>query len=134
MDIPVIFEDEDLLVVNKPPGLVVDPADTVTEETLADILQKDFHIPLLRGGIVHRLDKDTSGILLVAKTQEVLENLQAQFKNRTVQKQYLALVHGQIEKGGKVEGSIGRNPKNREKFGVVLEGKEAVTEYEPIYN
>ena len=77
-----LYEDDYLLVVEKPAGLVVDPADTVKEETLADILIRDFKINLPRGGIVHRLDKDTSGILLVAKTQAALENLQFQFKDR----------------------------------------------------
>ncbi len=128
----VIFEDENLLLINKPPGLVVDPAATVKEPTLADILKTDFNISLFRGGIVHRLDKDTSGLLLVAKTQAALDNLQAQFKERKVKKEYLALVHGLVEKGGRVEAGIGRNPGNREKFTVLEEGKEAVTEYEPV--
>ena len=127
--INVIFEDDYLLVVNKPPGLVVDPALTVKEETLADILQRDFKIQLFRGGIVHRLDKDTSGIFLVAKTQNALENLQSQFKERKIKKEYLTLVHGVVDSAGKVEGSIGRNPGNREKFTVLgeEEGKEAIT-------
>ncbi|MBI2330498.1 RluA family pseudouridine synthase [Candidatus Daviesbacteria bacterium] len=128
----VLFEDDSLLVIDKPPGLVVDPAETVKEVTLADILQRDFNIQVPRGGIVHRLDKDTSGIILVAKTQHVLENLQRQFKERQIKKEYLALVHGEISKAGVVEGSIGRNPGNREKFIVLEDGKEAVTEYEPI--
>ncbi len=127
-----IYQDEDLLVIDKPPGLIVDPAETVKEETLADILQKDFHIKLFRGGIVHRLDKDTSGLILIAKTQPVLENLQSQFKERIIKKEYIALSHGSITEGGKVLGNIGRNPGNREKFIVLEEGKEAVTEYEPL--
>ena len=130
--IKVIFQDIDILILDKPPGLVVDPADTVKTTTLADILQKDFGINLPRGGIVHRLDKDTSGVILVAKTQEALENLQSQFKERKTKKEYLALVHGLLEKAGRVEGNIGRNPGNREKFTVLLgEGKEAITEYTP---
>ena len=84
--IKVIYQDDHLLAVDKPPHLVVDPADTVKEETLADILSSDFGIKLLRGGIVHRLDKETSGILLVAKTQQALENLQSQFKERKTKK------------------------------------------------
>ncbi len=131
-NIEVIYQDDDLLVLNKPPNLVVDPADTVKEETLADILIRDFNIKLFRGGIVHRLDKDTSGIILVGKTQEALENLQSQFKERKTKKEYLALVHGKVEQKGVVEGDIGRNPGNREKFIVLEGGKEAVTEYEPI--
>ncbi|EKD84984.1 MAG: hypothetical protein ACD_38C00119G0010 [uncultured bacterium] len=127
-----LYEDDYLLVVEKPAGLVVDPADTVKEETLADILIRDFKINLPRGGIVHRLDKDTSGILLVAKTQAALENLQFQFKDRKTKKEYLALVHGIVALAGVVEGNIGRNPGDREKFTVLAEGKEAVTEYEPV--
>ncbi|MCL4366177.1 RluA family pseudouridine synthase [Patescibacteria group bacterium] len=127
----IIYQDDCLLVLDKPPGLVVDPADSVKEETLADILVRDFNIKLFRGGIVHRLDKDTSGIILVAKTQEALDNLQNQFKERDIKKEYLALVHGLIEEKGEVVGSIGRNPGNREKFTVLEGGKEAVTEYEP---
>ncbi|MCR4306026.1 MAG: RluA family pseudouridine synthase, partial [Candidatus Daviesbacteria bacterium] len=129
-----IYEDGNLLVLDKPPGLVVDPAETVKEETLADILQKEFKIKLPRGGIVHRLDKDTSGVILVAKTAEALENLQKQFQERVVRKEYLALVHGEVPEGGTVEGSIGRNPGNREKFIVLPDGKEAVTGYEPVKN
>jgi len=132
--IKVIYEDSDLLVIDKPPGIVVDPADSVKEKTLADILQDQFKIKLLRGGIVHRLDKDTSGILLVGKTPAALEKLQAQFKERKVKKEYVALVHGVVEESGKVEASIGRNPGNREKFIVLEEGKEAVTEYVPQKN
>ena len=131
-DVKVIFEDDELLVVDKPAGLITDPAETVKEKTLVDILQEDFGIKLFRGGIVHRLDKDTSGILLVAKTQNTLENLQSQFKGRIIKKEYVALVHGLVAKGGKVEGSIGRNPENREKFMVLQAGKEAATEYEPL--
>ena len=81
------------------------------------------------------MDKDTSGLILVAKRSEVFENLQSQFKERTVSKQYLALVHGRVEKGGRVEAPIIRNPGDREKFVVVegsgIEGREAVTEYKP---
>lgn len=127
----VIFEDDSLLVLEKPPGLVVDNSETQSSGTLEDFLAQNGN-NLERHGIVHRLDKDTSGIILVAKTPEVLENLQGQFKARTVHKQYLALVHGHIMESGRVEGGIGRNPKNREKFSVVLDGKEAVTEYEPV--
>lgn len=132
MPLKVIFQDESFLAIDKPPGMVVDPADTVKEETLADILTRDFDIQLPRGGIVHRLDKDTSGVLLVAKTEEALSNLQAQFKERLTKKEYIALAHGNITESGKIEGSIGRNPENREKFTVLPEGKAAMTEYEPI--
>lgn len=130
--ISIIHQEDSFLVLNKPAGLVVDPNETTKEETLADILTRDFNIKLFRGGIVHRLDKDTSGIILVAKTQEALENLQSQFKERIIKKEYLALCHGVVTESGKIEGSIGRNPGNREKFIVLEDGREAVTEYEPI--
>lgn len=137
----VILQDDSILVLDKSAGLVVDRSNTQTEDTLEDILKKDFNIKLERGGIVHRLDKDTSGVILVAKTQQALENLQSQFKERKIKKEYLALVHGWSEQGGVVEGKIGRNPVKREKFTVLEEGsprslreagKEAVTEYEPL--
>lgn len=130
--IPIVYEDEFMLVLNKPAGLVVEPSETQKVETLADILISDFGIQLDRGGIVHRLDKDTSGLLLAAKTQVSLENLQAQFKSREVKKEYLALVHGRVEKPGVVIGAIERNPKMREKFVVMEGGREAETSYEPI--
>ncbi len=89
--IGILYEDQDILIIDKPAGMVVDPASTVKEETLVDVLQRDFKIKLFRGGIVHRLDKDTSGILLVAKTQPALENLQSQFKNRKIKTVYLKI-------------------------------------------
>ncbi len=135
----VIFEDESILIIDKPAGLVVDRSETQKGEVLADILQNEFGIALERGGIVHRLDKDTSGLLLVAKTQQALENLQLQFQERKVKKEYLALVHGLVAEGGRVEGAIGRNPGDRQKFTVILDhpeggfvAREAVTEYEPV--
>ncbi|MBI2196797.1 RluA family pseudouridine synthase [Candidatus Daviesbacteria bacterium] len=157
----IIYQDNYLLVLDKPPGLVVDQAETVKGKTLMDWLQayyeeKEYHsedVPE-RMGLVHRLDKDTSGILLVGKTQPALENLQHQFKDRVVKKEYLALVHGLVAEPGRVDAAIMRNPVNREKFTVVspgrrarpLEqstpprwpngllggGREAVTEYEPL--
>lgn len=130
--VQVVYQDEYLLVVDKPPGLVVAPTETQAEPTLADILRDDFGITVERGGIVHRLDKDTSGLLLVAKTPEILEKLQAQFKERTVQKEYICLVHGWLMEPGVVDGSIGRNPGDREKFVVMEEGREARTRYAPI--
>jgi len=133
--ISVIYQDDDILVVDKPSGLVVDRSETQTTGTLENILEDEFNINILRSGIVHRIDKETSGILLVAKNTESLDNLQAQFKDRKTKKEYLALVHGLLESPGKVEGDIGRNPGNREKF-IVLEdgGKEAMTEYSPDGN
>ncbi|MBI2040230.1 RluA family pseudouridine synthase [Candidatus Microgenomates bacterium] len=133
MDFPkVIFEDEDILVLDKPPNLVVDL-------TLVDWLRENYHslvyhskVARQRRGVVHRLDKDTSGLLLVAKTDQAFENLQAQFKERKIKKEYLALVHGLVEKAGRVEGAIGRNPVKHDKFSVIYDGRAAVTEYEPF--
>ncbi len=147
----ILYEDEQILVLNKPANLVVDKSETQQEGTVEEWLS-NRHAELVsassdetlkqvqgdntldRMGIVHRLDKDTSGLLLVAKTKEALENLQSQFQDRIVKKEYLALVHGTIEKGGVVEGGIGRNPGNREKFTVLEDGKEASTEYQPVEN
>ncbi len=127
-----IYSDDDLLVINKPAGLVVTPADTTKDvKTLSDILITDYQIKLDRGGIVHRLDKNTSGLLVVAKTQKSLEALQLQFKERMVKKEYIALVHGSLNKEETVEGSIERNPKNRERFIVLEGGKEAETKFVP---
>lgn len=134
MQLSVIFEDEYLLVIDKPPGLVVTRSETQTERTLEDILRKDYKLDLKRAGIVHRLDKNTSGLMVVGKTEEVVRNLQFQFKTRTVKKEYLALVHGLVEKMGRVEELIGRNPWDREKFTVLKDGREAVTEYTPLKN
>lgn len=136
MKLSVIYEDESILVIDKSAGIVVTPADTIQEETISDILISDFKINLDRGGVVHRLDKDTSGVLIVAKTQEALENLQGQFKQRVVKKQYVALVHGTLELSRVVKGNIARNPGNREKF-IILddeEGKESETEFIPVKN
>lgn len=132
--ITIVYQDELLMVIDKPAGLVVDPSETQKTGTLAEILQIEFGIKLERGGIVHRLDKDTSGLLLVAKTQQALENLQSQFKQRGVKKEYIALVHGLMGKDITVKGAIMRNPKNREKFVVDEQGKEAETLCRPIEN
>ncbi|MBI4040051.1 RluA family pseudouridine synthase [Candidatus Daviesbacteria bacterium] len=130
--INVLFQDDQLLVIEKPAGLVVAPSQTQHEMTLSEILQSDFGINLERGGIVHRLDKDTSGVMLVAKTEASFGALQAQFKSRQVEKEYLTLVHGFVTEPGVIEGAIGRNPRNREKFTILDEGKEASTAYEPL--
>lgn len=133
-NLKVLFEDGQILVIDKSAGTVVTPADSIQENTISDILTKEYGISLDRGGIVHRLDKDTSGVLIAAKTQEVLENLQAQFKNRVVKKEYLVLVHGEFKEEKTVNGAIARNPGNREKF-IVWEdedSKEAETKFVPV--
>jgi len=133
-----------LLVLNKPAGWVVNRSQTVKEETLQDWLEKNFQFSILkesrkagifnfqncRSGIVHRLDKDTSGVLVVAKTPKVFENLQKQFKERKVNKYYLVLVHGKVQPPqGIIRAPIARSPFDRKKFGVFLGGREAETKY-----
>ncbi len=132
----IIWENELALVINKPAGLVVNRAESVKQETLQDWLESNFEFPIFsfeecRSGIVHRLDKDTSGVMIVAKTQDVFELLQAQFKKREVEKQYLALVHGKIEpREGSVVLPLGRSVFDRKKFSVKLEGKQSETRWE----
>ncbi len=133
--IKIIYEDDTLLVLDKPAGLVVDKSETQQENTLQNWLEDRWGVGgrgLERAGIVHRLDKDTSGLILIAKTPDSLENLQLQFAQRETKKEYLALVHGSFTEDRVVEGSIGRNPRNRENFIVLEEGKEAVTEFKSV--
>ena len=130
----ILLEDDSILVMNKPSGWVVNRCETAGEQTIQSWLEKYLKIPDKgigrRAGIVHRLDKETSGILLVAKTPAAFENLQNQFKERRVEKRYLALVHGQVvPKCGIIRASISRSPFNRKKFGVFLGGREAETGY-----
>lgn len=131
----IVFEDDYLLVLDKPAGMVVNRARTVKEKTLQDWLEKNFKFQIsndkfYRSGIVHRLDKETSGLILVAKTKRAFENLQKQFKERKVKKKYLALVYGKLEpKEGEIVLPISRARRNREKFGVFPEGKKARTKY-----
>ena len=125
-DIPltILFEDEAVLVLNKPPGLVVHPAVGNETGTLVNALL--FHDPAFqtveRTGIVHRLDKDTSGVMLVAKTEEATIELQRQFKDRETEKEYLAFVWGAPPKRGRIETQIGRHPVHRKKQAVLEEG------------
>jgi 23S rRNA pseudouridine1911/1915/1917 synthase len=135
-DIPldILYEDQYLLVINKPAGLTVHPAPGHRSGTLVNAVLA--HTPELetgetnRPGIVHRLDKDTSGIIVVAKNAEAHMKLAEQFKNRTIKKQYLALVIGHIKpEEGLIEGEIGRDPRNRQRMAIVESGREAHTEY-----
>lgn len=138
----VIFEDSHIIVLNKPPDLVVHPAPGNYTGTLVNALL--YHYGSLpssgagpqgdereRAGIVHRLDKDTSGVMVVARTQEALRSLSGQFKNRIVQKKYIALVSGVIKKGsGTIEAGLGRHVKERQKISVhTHKAREAVTLY-----
>ncbi len=143
----IIFEDGDFAVINKPFGMVVNKADSAKDSTVQEWAEKilqiaNSHLPIAdnsefirRGGIVHRLDKDTSGILLIAKNEDAFINLQKQFKDRVVHKKYLALVHGLVAPGaGVINAPIERNPFNRMRFGVFPGGREAVTEYKTLTN
>jgi len=136
----ILYEDEFLLVLNKPAGWVVNRSETVKEETLQDWLEENFQFPIFnfqdyRSGIVHRLDKDTSGVLVVAKTPQIFENLQKQFKERGVGKRYLVLVHGNVQPTeGIIRAPIARSPFDRKRFGIFLGGREAETRYKKISN
>lgn len=136
LNLEVIFEDEQLLVVNKPAGLVVHPAAGHASGTLLNALL--FHCPSLkelpRAGIVHRLDKDTSGILVVAKTLTAQASLVEQLQTRSMQREYLALVEGRPPIEGKIDAPIGRHPKDRQRQAVVNNGKPAVTYFQQEEN
>ncbi|MDD3517086.1 MAG: 23S rRNA pseudouridine(1911/1915/1917) synthase RluD [Chromatiales bacterium] len=132
-DIPlaIVHEDGQIIVIDKPPGLVVHPAVGNREGTLVNALL--HHAPELarlpRAGIVHRLDKDTSGLLVVARTLEAHTDLVRQLQARTVHREYLTLVQGVLVAGGTIEGDIGRHHQDRKRMAVVDEGKPAVTHY-----
>jgi 23S rRNA pseudouridine1911/1915/1917 synthase len=129
----IVYEDETLAVVNKPAGLVVHPAAGTPSGTLANALAYHFQQLPDRGvrpGIVHRLDRDTSGLLVVAKTEAALENLSDQFRDRTVFKSYVALVHGRMaSNSGKIDQPLARDPSNRTRMAVVRGGRNALTLY-----
>lgn len=137
MPLSIVYEDDDVMVINKPSGLVVHPARTTKGKTLVHgLLQhidaREFD-DAMRPGIVHRLDKDTSGLLLVAKTQANLDVLQASLKKREIKREYHALVEGIIDHNrGKVIAPIGRHPKKRQQMHVIEGGKEAVTHFEVV--
>ncbi len=127
----IIFEDQNLLLIDKPAGIVTVAYEEnpPNQETLFDILDQKYNLTSQGGGVAHRLDKDTSGLLLVAKNAQTLEKLQSQFKNRQIKKEYLALVHGSMGESGEIEVSLSRNPKDRLKFTVSEEGRESKTGY-----
>lgn len=153
MNIPIIFEDDDLLIVDKPAGTTVNRAETTIHEvTVQDWAEKHIGIkceekkddseekvwdPVVefykRGGVVHRLDKETSGILILAKNPQAFANLQAQFKERIVKKVYVALAHGRIKPSeGEINVPVGRLPWNRKQFGIVPGGRESKTIYKVL--
>jgi len=160
-----IFEDENMVVINKPSGLVVNRSNTSVGRTLQDILDEEYFSKVVdtkkvknenevdvkdeievdienekskeefanRSGLVHRLDKDTSGVLLIAKNLETFIFLQKQFKERNVYKEYVALVHGRVEEELlEIDAPLARNPNSPLKYAIVSTGKAAVTKIEKI--
>lgn len=133
------YEDDDLLVISKDHGIVVHPSQNTNSATLVDILLNLY--PTLkevgepsRPGIVHRIDKETSGLLVVAKNNNILISLKDQFKKREVLKEYLAIVDGNTKEKGIINAPMGRHPKDRKKRALISTGKEAITRYEKIIN
>jgi 23S rRNA pseudouridine1911/1915/1917 synthase len=141
-NVEIIYEDDNILVLNKPSGLVVNRSNTSVGETLQDILERDY-LPNLkdetdeeyksRSGLVHRLDKDTSGVIVVAKNVESFYFLQKQFKERNVTKEYVALVRGRVEENDmEIDAPLARNPNSPLKYAIVSTGKPALTRIEKI--
>jgi len=127
----VVFEDKTLLVIDKPVGMVVHPAAGNLTGTLVNALLH-YHPNLKtlpRAGLIHRLDKDTSGLLVVAKTLSAHTYLTAQLQERFIEREYLALINGVLTGGGTINQPIGRHPRNRQKMAVIASGKPAITHY-----
>ena len=152
--IPILYEDDSYIAIDKPAGLIVNDSSTTKGETVQSWSREYLHLPLVssdqksaeiplldgtydyeamylqRAGIVHRLDKETSGVLLIGKNPQSFQILQNQFRDRKTHKLYLALVHGQVEPSqGEIDAPTGRLPWNRTHFGVIPGGREAKTTY-----
>lgn len=159
INIPILYEDDSLMVINKPAGVVVNRVETEKGETVADWVENRKKVNRLKGqqarkriksgfstfqpsslsafqqrsGIVHRLDKETSGCLIIAKTEEAFVELQRQFRERLVKKEYLALVHGKVEpKEGTIKVPIARSHHDRDMFAVVVGGRISETSYSVV--
>ncbi|HQA66908.1 MAG TPA: RluA family pseudouridine synthase [Aggregatilineales bacterium] len=139
VELDVLYEDDDLVAVNKPAGMVTHPAYGNWSGTLVNAAlyhwpqMRDAGPDLERSGVVHRLDKDTSGVIVLAKTPQALRHLQRQFKRRTVYKLYTALVEGvPASSAGIIEAPIGRDPSRRKRMAVVKGGRPAITRYDLI--
>ncbi len=138
LDLDIVYEDDDLLVINKPEGLVVHPASSYHEPTLVHGLMHQVDNlssinGVIRPGIVHRIDKDTSGLLVVAKSDTAHQLLSEQLKNHEIKRTYIALVyHDFTEEEGTIDAPIGRHPKNRLKMAIVEDGKRAVTHFKVL--
>ena len=139
LNLAVVYEDDDLLVINKPRGLTVHPSGTSDEVTMVHGLLyqvKDLGAfdDTIRPGIVHRLDKDTSGLLLVAKNKKTLLALQKDLQDRFIKREYKALVEGRVDPDkGMIEAPIGRHPAKRQSMAVIAGGKDAITHFEVIH-
>ncbi len=131
IDISIIFEDDDIIVINKAKDMVVHPGNGHPDNTLVNaLLHHDNRLEALpRAGIVHRLDKDTTGLLLIAKNLKSHKTLIEAMQNREIDRHYLALVKGQVTSSGLIDTYFGRHPKVRTKMAVVKRGKKAITHY-----
>lgn len=140
IDLDIIYEDDYILVINKDPGIIVHPAGNIWKGTIVNSLKHNYNFTdnfddEKRPGIVHRLDKDTSGILLIAKNPEVKEILSKQFKERVTDKYYLAITKGKLpNKKGIINKPIGRNPNQRHKMTIMGGAKESITKYKVLKN
>ncbi len=130
----ILHQDSDIVIINKPPGLVVHPGAGISSNTLLNALL--FHYPetqnLPRSGIVHRLDKETSGVMVTARTITAYHNLVDALKERTITREYTALVYGHIKQSGSVDAPIRRHRVHRQNMTVHAEGKPAITHYKPV--
>ncbi|HYB99247.1 MAG TPA: RluA family pseudouridine synthase [Candidatus Limnocylindrales bacterium] len=137
IELRVLYEDEDIVAVDKPAGMVVHPAAGNRAGTLVNAILHRYSASAAaalphRAGIVHRLDRDTSGVILVARTVVAHEALSKQFRERSVRKEYLALVHGLVRSGGTIDAPIGRHPSDRKRMSThARRSRSAVSDYEP---
>ncbi len=140
INLDIVYEDDDIIVVNKPKNMLTHPTSKETTRTLVNALLYKYGYEglsdingVMRPGIVHRLDRDTSGLIMIAKNNKSHEFLSEQIKNKSAKRQYLAVVHGTFsEVEGIVNAPVGRNPKNPEKMAVIENGKPSVTHYKVI--
>ena len=137
----LLHQAQSYIIINKPAGMIVNNADTSKAVyTVQDYVLENFELEKAdpgsefakRGGIVHRLDKETSGVLIIALSEASFVAIQQQFKNREVSKEYVALCHGKLPEEGQINAPIGRLPWNRMRFGVIPSGREAYTEFKLI--
>lgn len=135
MDLDIVYEDDDVAIINKPKGLTVHPgagnnSDTLVNGLLAELDNLSTINGVIRPGIVHRIDKDTSGLLMIAKNDNASLSLTNQLKEHTCKRRYWALVYGEFQEDkGRINAPIGRDPMDRKKMGIVRDGKEAITNF-----